>query len=449
MTELGELEDDRQVERDGADVAAPDRDGPALFIAPEREEGAAAHGRRDGAVLLEDLGDAAVLGRKAQVVRVHALGGGPDGLVKELGGPLVGLDLALVIEIDKLREDDGLAVLAVAVAADLEHDAADRHEPLALLLGEELGIPLTESDRREGEIAAAARHGVELQFEGLEALLELAHDVARGDALDGILVKAEVAVLGAGGGEDLLDIGQEHLVKLGQREAAELLGGRHKRDVTDHLKSGKHGLGLGILDVRHLEAALEDVADVEEAAVDAAEDHVAQVVDVDVAALDQGLLLARKIELLVEALREVALDQGALRGDERAVVVSVLAVAEAQHVVGILTELLERAGVRRFVVAVFGIGLRHLLVLLGGENGDDKLVKLKHGHLVAALKARTDLTDDAGETLVVDERVAAEGRLLHRVNDLLVNEFFGRVVLLDNRQHVVVLLLILLNSGRH
>ena len=164
MTELGELEDDRQVERDGADVAAADRDGPALFIAPEREEGAAAHGRRDGAVLLEDLGDAAVLGRKAQVVRVHALGGGPDGLVEELGGPLVGLDLALVIEIDKLREDDGLAVLAVAVAADLEHDAADRHEPLALLLGEELGIPLTESDRREGEIAAAARHGVELQF---------------------------------------------------------------------------------------------------------------------------------------------------------------------------------------------------------------------------------------------------------------------------------------------
>ena len=59
------------------------------------------------------------------------------------------------------------------------------------------------------------------------------------------------------------------------------------------------------------------------------------------------------------------------------------------------------------------------------------------------------LRDDAGEPLVVDERVAAEGRLLHRVNDLLVNEFFGRVVLLDNRQHVVVLLLILLNSGRH
>ena len=76
-------------------------------------------------------------------------------------------------------------------------------------------------------------------------------------------------------------------------------------------------------------------------------------------------------------------------------------------------------------------------------------MKLKHGHLVAALQARTDLTDDAGETLVVDERVAAEGRLLHRVNDLLVIEFFGRVVLLDNRQHVVVLLLILLNSGRH
>ena len=126
--------------------------------------------------------------------------------------------------------------------------AADRHEPLALLARvKSFGIPLTES-----EIVVKAKsprlHGTVLsfKFEGLEALLELAHDVARGDALDGILVKAEVAVLGAGGGEALLDIGQEHLVKLGQREAAELLGGRHKRDVTDHLKSGKHGLGLGI-----------------------------------------------------------------------------------------------------------------------------------------------------------------------------------------------------------
>lgn len=87
-------------------------------------------------------------------------------------------------------------------------------------------------------------------------------------------------------------------------------------------------------------------------------------------------------------------------------------------------------------------------MLLGGKNGDDELVKFKHAHLVAPLKARTDFADDAGKALVVDERVAAEGRLLHRVNDLLVNEFLGRVVLLDHRQHVVVLQ-ILLNNGPH
>ena len=38
MTELGELEDDRQVERDGADVAAPDRDGlPSSLHQSERK----------------------------------------------------------------------------------------------------------------------------------------------------------------------------------------------------------------------------------------------------------------------------------------------------------------------------------------------------------------------------------------------------------------------------
>ena len=139
----------------------------------------------------------------------------------------------------------------------------------------------------------------------------------------------------------LLHVGKKNLVELGDREAAELLSGSDERDVADHLKRAVNALRFRIFDIAHLEAALQDRSNVKEAAVDRSEDHVAHVVNVDVAALSEGLLGLREIELLVELLREIALDQNALRGNEGRVEVRVFAVAETQNVVGFLADLLQ------------------------------------------------------------------------------------------------------------
>ena len=330
---------------------------------------------------------------------------------------------------------DFFVVGAVAAAADLEHHHVDLREPLALEGGVVLEVPLAEGDRREGEVAARARDGVELQFQRLEALLELADDVLVGLVGGALFREAELDVLVVSGLPRLQHVGQQHLVELGEREAAELLRGGDERDVAHDLQSRQNGLRLRVADVAHLEAALEDRADVEEAAVDASEDHVAHVVDVDVAAVGEFLLAPGKVELAVERLREEPLDEGALGGDEGRIEVRVLAVAEAQHVVGILAELLEGLGVVVLVVAVLGIGGRHVLEAEGRERADYELMEFRDGDLLSGLKAARDRVRHGVHRLIGNLLVAAEGRLHDGVDDLLRLEVLEIVVLLDYLEH--------------
>ena len=100
----------------------------------------------------------------------------------------------------------------------------------------------------------------------------------------------------------LVSVGQQHLIELSQGKAAELLCRSHQRNVTDHLKSREHGLGFGVLNVTHLKAAFKHCLDIEKAAVNATEDHVTEVMNIDVTALNEFLFLGRKGELFVEAL---------------------------------------------------------------------------------------------------------------------------------------------------
>ena len=225
-----------------------------------------------------------------------------------------------------------------------------------------------------------------------------------------------------------------------EKKAAELLRGRNERDVAHHLKGREDRLRFRVLNVAHLEAALQDGADVKEAAVDATENHVAQVVDVDVPAFDEFLFALREVELLVEALREVALDERPLRRNEGAVVVRVFAVAETQNVVRVLAQLLEGLRVGGLVVAVLGVGFGHFLVLEEGKRRDDELVELGHRHVLARAEALAHLLGDAFHHRDGDLPVAAERRLADRVDDFLRVEGFNVVVLLDDLQHGNLLL---------
>ncbi len=249
-------------------------------------------------------------------------------------------------------------------------------------------------------------------------------------------VQTEFHVLFDRGLFALQNVRQQHLVEFGERKAAELLGRGHERDVADHLKSGKNRLGFGVLHVGHFKAALQHVADVKEAAIDAAQNHVAQIVDIDVTALDEFLFLAGKIELLVERLREVALDKRALRRNERAVEVCVFTVAKTQHVVGVLTQLLERLCVGLLVVAVFGVGVGHFLVLQEGEHGDHHFVELGNRHLFAMFHTAVDLIGDLVQVVGVNDLVAAKGRLLDGALDFLGIETLDGVVFFYYFRHL-------------
>ena len=157
--------------------------------------------------------------------------------------------------------------------------------------------------------------------------------------------------------------------------------------------------------------------------------------NVDVAALDEFFFPAREVELLVKRLGEVTLDQGPLGGHQRAVEVGVFAVPEAQHVVGVLAQLLESLGVGLLVVAVFGVGVGHFLVLQEGQNRDDELVQLGHRDLIAVLDAAEHLVGNLAQMIGVDHLVAAKRRFAHGAHDLFGIEAFDRLVFLDDFEH--------------
>ena len=69
----------------------------------------------------------------------------------------------------------------MTVATHLQHDLADEVQPALFVLVVLVGVPLTEGDRGKGKVAAAAGNRVELEFQRLETLFELAHDVLAGN----------------------------------------------------------------------------------------------------------------------------------------------------------------------------------------------------------------------------------------------------------------------------
>ena len=152
-----------------------------------------------------------------------------------------------------------------------------------------------------------------------------------------------------------MGVGQEHLVEFGEREATELLSGRHKGDITDHLKGGQNSLRFRVLNVGHFKTTLKDRLNIKQTAIHATQNHVTKVMDINIAALNEFFFLGGQIKLFIKALSEIALDQRPLRGNEGAVEIRVFTVAQTKHVIGILTKLFEGLGVIGFVIAVLGV----------------------------------------------------------------------------------------------
>ena len=158
-----------------------------------------------------------------------------------------------------------------------------------------------------------------------------------------------------------LGIRVEQLVHARDGEAAVLLAGRGEHDVADHVEGDVQRLGLVVPEVAHLKAALEHCADIEKAAVHrvAAGGHV---VNVDIAVALRLKLLDVEKELLVELLVELVEDQAAARGDQRAVRVGVLLVADVHDRLGLFVDRVEHLHEIGLVIAVISVGLGHLRI---------------------------------------------------------------------------------------
>ena len=191
-----------------------------------------------------------------------------------------------------------------------------------------------------------------------------------------------------------------------------------------------NALRFRIFDIAHLKAALQNRCDVKETAVDRSEDHVAHVVNVDVAALCERLLGFREVELLIELLREIALDQDALSGNERRVEVRVLAVAETQNVVGFLADLFEGLGVGRLVVAVFGVRIRDILEAEGIERRNDEFMEGRNRNSFLILNAFFDGFRHRGHRFFRNDPVVAKCRLFDGAHYLFIFKRLKRIVFL-------------------
>ena len=275
--------DHRQMQADRADVEAADEDRLVLVIRglhapalkPRREKRAAAHRRNDLAVALVDARHIAVA-REREPVGVHrALRAVHARLEDVLQLPALAVQV-FVVEEDQLREKHRLLapLLALSAATDGE-DRLRRH--LCKAVAAE-----AEGHGDERIVAAAGRHGVELVFPALEALMKVVCKVLYRLFLTARLVKAERAVL-----LHILVVAargvlRQNLVRLGHGEAAVLLAGRAEHNVADDVKRDIERLRLVVPEVAHLKAALQHRRHIEEAAVHrvAARGHV---VDVDIA----------------------------------------------------------------------------------------------------------------------------------------------------------------------
>ena len=221
-----------------------------------------------------------------------------------------------------------------------------------------------------------------------------------------------------------MGVGQEHLVEFGEREATELLSCGHKRNVADHLQGRKHRLRFRVLNVGHFKTTLKDRLNIKQTAIHATQNHVTKVMDINIAALNEFFFLGGQIKLFIKALSEIAFDQRPLRGNQRAVKIGVFTVTQAQNVVRILTQLFKGLGVVGLVVAVFGVRLGDVFKTGHRQHGDDKLVKLSDGHLIAVFNTAEDGFNDFVTRRLINGFIATHGGLIDRDRDLLWVEVF-------------------------
>ena len=235
----------------------------------------------------------------------------------------------------------------------------------------------------------------------------------------------------------LSGIREKRLINTRNGESTELLCSSNERDVTDNLKRAEHTGRFRVVHIGHTESTLEDITHVEQTAIDAVENHVSKIMDIDRAFLRSLELFLVQIELLVQFLREVPLDERTFCTDKRRIKVSILPISEKKNSVRIILHLFKGLGIRVLVVSELLVCVTNSLVVTSIQRLDYDAVHLRRRNVLAlGLAFKSDVRLQKLMVASTDVAVSTLTSLVDSLENLFHIERFDSAILLNYLSHV-------------
>ena len=229
-----------------------------------------------------------------------------------------------------------------------------------------------------------------------------------------------------------LGIGIQQLVDHGHGEAAVLLARSRQNDIADDVEGDVERLGLVVPEVAHLKAASEHFAHIEQATVHGiAAGRL--IVNIDIPVALRLKLLDIEEKLLIQLLVKLVENQASAGGNQRAVRVGILLIADIHDRLALLIDRVEHLHEVCLIIAVVAIGLGHSRAD-GVQRALHDVVHLHDMHAFGAQRfaffgyeAADEIQIFLGETIK-----HALGAFVDRGNDLCYVERVFCAVLFDD-----------------
>ena len=248
----------------------------------------------------------------------------------------------------------------------VQHDGINETKDITIFSTQLFPIELPKSNRSESKVTTRARNGIYLKFHTLKPLSEFSsksfpHKVLTLSVIQGVLL-----IEFSSSFHSLLAVGQKNLIEFCKGEPTELLSRSDKSNITDNLKGTKDTIGFCIGRIRHLKATLQYSTNIKETTVDRPQDHISEIMNIDVTSLGEFLFFFTKIELLIESLSEIPTNKTTFGRTKRAIKVSILLVSQEENIISFFLKVLKFLHVGVLIVSIFLIGFRNLREVLKG-----------------------------------------------------------------------------------
>ena len=342
-----------------------------------------------------------------------------------------------VIEVHELGKHNLLTLGTMSLHANLKDGFAHHLKDLLVEIRKVIA-PFTERKSGEGEVTSGTRHSIELQLKRLEALFKFTLEVATSHGICFVMLKiTSIEILLESIIVSLSGIREKRLVNTRDGEPTELLCCSNERDVTDNLKRTEYTGRFRVVHIGHTESTLKDITHVEQTAIDAVEDHISKIVDIDRTFLRSLEFFLVQIELFVQFLRKVSLDERTLRTDKRRIKVSILPISEKKNSVRIILHLFKGLGIRVLVVSELLVCVTNSLVVASVQRLDYDVVHLRRRNVLAlGLTFESDVRFQKLMVTPTDVAVSTLTSLVDSLENLFNIERFYSAILLNYLNHV-------------